>query len=118
MESSAALRPDSPVQVAEFQIGGMTCAACAARIERVLNKREGVNAAVNFASETARVRYLPGLATPEQLAEIIRKAGYEARERVETSSEDEKARRAGRAGHAADLELGHLYRRIRAKCSG
>ncbi|MDH5536715.1 MAG: heavy metal translocating P-type ATPase, partial [Betaproteobacteria bacterium] len=103
MESSAALRPDLPVQVAEFQIQGMTCAACAARIERALNKLEGINAAVNFASETARVRYLPGLATPEQLAGVIRKTGYDASERVETSAEDEKARQA--ATYRAELRL-------------
>ena len=103
MESSAALRPDLPAQVAEFQIQGMTCAACAARIEKALNRLEGVNAAVNFASETARVRYLSGLATPEQLAGVIQKTGYEASERVETSSEDEKARRA--AAYRAELRL-------------
>jgi Cu+-exporting ATPase len=83
-----------PVRVAEFQIYGMTCIACATRIEKTLNKLEGVDAAVNFASETARVRYLPGLATPEQLAGAIRKAGYEASERVEANAAQEKARRA------------------------
>ncbi|MBI2959492.1 MAG: copper-translocating P-type ATPase [Betaproteobacteria bacterium] len=82
-----------PLQSAEFQIGGMTCAACALRIEKVLNKIEGVQAAVNFASETARARYVPGLATPEQLAAAIRKAGYVASERVEASAEEDKARR-------------------------
>ncbi|MEK7876300.1 MAG: heavy metal translocating P-type ATPase, partial [Pseudomonadota bacterium] len=103
MESSAALRPDLPAQVAEFQIQGMTCAACAARIEKALNKLEGVNAAVNFASETARVRYSPGRATPEQLAGVIRKTGYEASERVEANAEEEKARRA--AAYRAELRL-------------
>jgi P-type Cu+ transporter len=83
-----------PAQVAEFQIYGMTCVACAARIEKALNKLEGVEAAVNFASETARVRYVPGLVTAEQLASAIRKAGYEASERVEASAEEEKVRRA------------------------
>ena len=83
-----------PVQVAEFQIYGMTCVACAARIEKALNKLEGVEAAVNFASESARVRYQPGLATPEQLITAIRKAGYEASERVEANAAQEKVRRA------------------------
>jgi Cu+-exporting ATPase len=83
-----------PEQVAEFQIYGMTCVACATRIEKALNKLEGVEAAVNFASERARVRYLPGLATPELLAATIRKTGYEAVERVEANAEEEKARRA------------------------
>ena len=71
-----------PAQTAEFQVYGMTCAACAARIEKALNRVEGVEATVNFASETARVRYVPGLATVEQLAAAIRKAGYDASERV------------------------------------
>ena len=83
-----------PVRVAEFQIYGMTCAACAARIEKALNKIDGVEATVNFASETARVRYVPGLTTPEQLVAAVRKAGYEANERVEANAAQEKARRA------------------------
>ena len=92
-----------PTQVAEFQVYGMTCAACAARIEKALNKLEGVSAAVNFASETARVRYVPGLATPEQLANAIRKAGYEASERAEASAQEDKSRRA--AAYRAELRL-------------
>ena len=92
-----------PVRVAEFQIYGMSCVACATRIEKALNKLEGVEAAVNFASETARVRYLPGLATPEQLAGAIRKAGYEASERVEANAAEEKARRAD--AYHAELRL-------------
>ena len=83
-----------PVQVAEFQVYGMTCVACAARIEKALNRIEGVEATVNFASEFARVRYVPGLATPERLLAAIRKAGYEANERVEANAAEEKARRA------------------------
>jgi len=92
-----------PEQVAEFQIHGMTCVACATRIEKALNKLEGVEAAVNFASETAHVRYLPGLATPEQLVGAIRKAGYEASERVEANAAGEKARRA--VAYHAELRL-------------
>ncbi len=92
-----------PVQTVEFQIYGMTCAACATRIEKVLNKLEGIEATVNFASETARVRYVPGLATPELLVGAIRKAGYEASERVEAGAEEEKARRA--AAFRAELRL-------------
>ena len=83
-----------PAQTIEFQLYGMTCAACATRIEKVLNKLDGVEATVNFASETARIRYVPGLATPDLLAGAIRKAGYEASERVEAGAEEEKARRA------------------------
>jgi P-type Cu+ transporter len=92
-----------PVRVAEFQIYGMTCVACATRIEKTLNKLEGVDAAVNFASETARVHYVPGLATPGQLAGAMRKAGYEASERVEANAAEEKARRAD--AYHAELRL-------------
>jgi len=92
-----------PAQVAEFQVYGMTCVACATRIEKSLNKLEGVEAAVNFASETARVRYVPGLATPEMLMGAIRKAGYDASERVEASAEEEKARRTD--AYRAELRL-------------
>ncbi|MEK7438812.1 MAG: heavy metal translocating P-type ATPase [Pseudomonadota bacterium] len=92
-----------PDRLAELTIYGMTCAACAVRIEKTLNKLEGVRAEVNFASETARVRYVPGLASVEQLADAIRKAGYDASERVEASAEEEKARRA--QAYRADLRL-------------
>ena len=92
-----------PARSAEFQIGGMTCAACAARIEKALNRLEGVEGAVNFASETARVSYVPGLATVEQIAGAIRKAGYDATERVEANAEQEKERRA--AAYRAELKL-------------
>ncbi|OGA36536.1 MAG: copper-translocating P-type ATPase [Betaproteobacteria bacterium RIFCSPLOWO2_12_FULL_62_13b] len=92
-----------PRQVAEFQIYGMTCVACATRIEKALNKLEGVEATVNFASETARIRYLPGLATTDQIAGAIRKAGYEASERVEANAAEEKARRAD--AYHAELRL-------------
>ncbi len=92
-----------PDRVAELTIYGMTCAACAVRIEKGLNKLEGVHAEVNFAGETARVRYVPGLVGVEQLTAAIRKAGYDASERVEAGAEEEKARRAG--VYRADLRL-------------
>ncbi len=92
-----------PDRLAELTIYGMTCAACAVRIEKGLNKLEGVRAEVNFASESARVRYVPGLASAEQLIAAVRKAGYDASERVEASAEEEKARRA--ESYRADLRL-------------
>jgi len=92
-----------PQRLAEFSLYGMTCAACALRIEKVLNKIEGVAATVNFASETARVHYQPGLVGVEQLVAAIKGAGYDASERVEASGEEEKARRA--TAYRADLRL-------------
>jgi Cu+-exporting ATPase len=65
---------------ATFPIDGMTCAACAARIERVLSKVEGVdNASVNFASEKATVRFDPSRTHARQLTAAIEKAGFDVR---------------------------------------
>ena len=57
---------------------GMTCAACAARIERTLNKVAGVEATVNFATEIATVSYDPALVAPLRLVEAVESIGYHA----------------------------------------
>ena len=75
-----ALRIDSQRQTLEVSISGMTCAACAQRIETVLNRLPGVTAAVNFASEKARISYPDGAIDPAGLIAVVRKAGYDARE--------------------------------------
>ena len=62
----------------ELAIGGMTCASCAARIEKRLNKLPGVEAAVNFASEHAAVAFDPALVDLDQLVGAVEAAGYEA----------------------------------------
>lgn len=65
--------------VVQLDIGGMTCAACAGRVERSLNKLDGVRATVNLATERATVIGLrPGQA--RRAVEAVEKAGYEARE--------------------------------------
>ncbi len=74
----------------EFGLTGMTCAACAARIEKVLNRVPGVHAAVNFATEVATVGFDPATATPAQLIEAVARAGYGASVRRES-----EAQRAG-----------------------
>ncbi|MEU6971712.1 heavy metal translocating P-type ATPase [Kitasatospora aureofaciens] len=61
----------------ELSIGGMTCASCAARIEKKLNRMDGVEAAVNFATEKARVDYGPGV-TVEELIATVERTGYTA----------------------------------------
>jgi Cu+-exporting ATPase len=61
----------------ELQIGGMTCASCAARIEKKLNKIDGVTATVNFATEKARVDYVGDVSTG-QLVQTIEQTGYTA----------------------------------------
>ena len=61
----------------ELSIGGMTCASCAARIERKLNKVDGVTATVNYATEKAKVSY-PSAVAPEDLVQVVEAAGYTA----------------------------------------
>ena len=61
----------------ELAIGGMTCASCAARVEKRLNKLDGVTATVNYATEKARVRFGPGIATSD-LVSTVERAGYTA----------------------------------------
>ena len=82
---------------------GMTCAACAARIEKVLNRIEGVSAVVNFATEKARIRVAPGAATLETLIAAVVKAGYGAHESLGISREEEKQRRS--AAYRKELRI-------------
>ena len=65
-------------QHVELAIGGMTCASCAARIERKLNRLDGVTATVNFATETASVDYDPARADPDTMVSAVAATGYTA----------------------------------------
>ncbi|WP_331753358.1 heavy metal translocating P-type ATPase (plasmid) [Streptomyces sp. NBC_00637] len=64
-------------QQIELAVGGMTCASCSARIERKLNKLDGVSATVNFATEKAKVTY-PVQLTATDLIKVIEDTGYTA----------------------------------------
>ncbi|MDI3418106.1 heavy metal translocating P-type ATPase [Streptomyces luteolus] len=64
---------------AELAIGGMTCASCAARIEKKLNRMPGVEATVNYATEKAKVSYGGGVAVTDLIA-TVEATGYTARE--------------------------------------
>ncbi len=70
---------------AVLDIEGMTCASCVARVEKKLRRVDGVDAAVNLATETARVRYPADLDTAA-LVEAVRAAGYDARVRPRAAS--------------------------------
>ena len=76
----------------ELSIGGMTCAACANRIERKLNKLDGVSASVNYATEKAKVTFADDVTTDELVA-AVEQAGYVARlpEPARTSSDGDGA---------------------------
>jgi len=82
-----------PQQSVELAIEGMTCAACSARIEKVLKRLPGVEAAVNLAAERARIRYVPGVADPALLIATIKKAGFTARRVDDNSRAEDKARK-------------------------
>ena len=71
------------VEKVELDVYGMTCAACSSRIEKVLNKQEGVQqASVNLANETATVEYNPGMLDQTAIIEKIGKLGYDAKEKA------------------------------------
>ncbi|WP_096109369.1 heavy metal translocating P-type ATPase [Neisseria meningitidis] len=71
-------------QKIRFQIEGMTCQACASRIEKVLNKKDFVESAgVNFASEEAQVTFDDSKTSAADIAKIIEKTGYGAKEKTE-----------------------------------
>jgi len=67
----------SPTVPIELTVGGMTCASCAARVEKRLNKIDGVSATVNYATEKATVTAPPEL-DPAELVAAIERAGYTA----------------------------------------
>jgi Cu+-exporting ATPase len=73
----AAAGPTTGGGTVELSIGGMTCASCAARIEKKLNRMDGVTATVNYATEKAKVSYVDGV-TPQQLVATVETAGYTA----------------------------------------
>ncbi|HRH82494.1 MAG TPA: heavy metal translocating P-type ATPase [Thiobacillaceae bacterium] len=83
-----------PSQTLDLTLTGMTCAACSSRIETVLNKLPGVEARVNLATEKARVRFTPGLVSPEAVVAAVQKAGYGAGAVTEAGRAEEKARKA------------------------
>ena len=63
----------------DLAVGGMTCTSCAARIEKKLNRLDGVQASVNYATETATVHYDPALVGPQELIATVEATGYTAR---------------------------------------
>jgi len=80
-------------ETVELAIGGMTCAACSARIERQLNKLPGVQAAVNLPAERAHIRFDPAQADVDKLIATIVKTGFAATPSNEDTRGEEKARK-------------------------
>lgn len=82
---------DTAKEVAQFKLEGMTCAACANRIEKGLSKIPGVtSASVNFAMETARVEYSPGEVSIEAMQNKVKQLGYKAITNQENVNESDR----------------------------
>ncbi|MBW8819737.1 MAG: cadmium-translocating P-type ATPase [Streptomyces sp.] len=79
MSSVTEPAPIATASEVELLIGGMTCASCAARVEKKLNRMDGVTATVNYATEKARVSYPAGVEVADLIATVV-KTGYTAEE--------------------------------------
>ncbi|HIY67536.1 MAG TPA: heavy metal translocating P-type ATPase, partial [Candidatus Agrococcus pullicola] len=98
---------DGQATSVELQIGGMTCASCANRIEKKLSKLEGVTASVNYATEKASVT-LPQGFDPDVLIAEVEKTGYTA----ELPAPSDEARADGEGEPPEDTELRTLRQRL------
>jgi len=98
--SEAAAQVDPSATALALDIGGMTCAACATRVEKSLRKVGGVvDAGVNLATEVANVRIAPGAVRVSELIAAVEAAGYDARVHAEAGAEaPAMAVRADRGG--------------------
>ncbi|BBC95914.1 MULTISPECIES: heavy metal translocating P-type ATPase [Streptomyces] len=106
-QADTAITPGTSSEV-ELLIGGMTCASCAARVEKKLNRMDGVSATVNFATEKAKVSYGTGVEVADLIATVV-KTGYTAEEPAPPRPEPE-AEAPDSAGQ--DPELGALRHRL------
>lgn len=99
----------------ELTIGGMTCASCAARVEKKLNRMDGVTATVNFATEKAKVSYPVGVAVADLIATVV-KTGYTAEEppppRIEMPEQAASTSAAAAVSADAAPELASLRERL------
>ncbi|MCX4400606.1 heavy metal translocating P-type ATPase [Streptomyces sp. NBC_01764] len=107
-ETSPATATAAPSEV-ELTIGGMTCASCAARVEKKLNRMDGVTATVNFATEKAKVSYPVGVQVADLIATVV-KTGYTAAEPPPPRPETPEAATDADAG--VDPELVSLRERL------
>ncbi|MFF9451535.1 heavy metal translocating P-type ATPase [Streptomyces flaveolus] len=107
-DTPTATEPD--LAEVELLIGGMTCASCAARVEKKLNRMDGVSATVNYATEKARITYPATTPVADLVATVVR-TGYTAEEPApppEPAAEDETRQGA----EDDDPELSALRRRL------
>jgi Cu+-exporting ATPase len=101
----------APASRVELSIGGMTCASCAARIEKKLNRMDGVTATVNYATEKAKVSYAAGIEVADLIATVER-TGYTAEEPPPPAPPAGAGDDVRTASPAADAELLSLRQRL------
>ncbi|WP_405768414.1 heavy metal translocating P-type ATPase [Streptomyces sp. NBC_01538] len=100
--------PTATPHEVELTIGGMTCASCAARVEKKLNRMDGVVATVNYATEKAKVAYAEGVGVDDLIATVV-KTGYTAEEPPPPIAVTEAV---DAEREAADPELAGLRQRL------
>ncbi|GAA5203414.1 heavy metal translocating P-type ATPase [Streptomyces thinghirensis] len=106
-ETTPAAEPD--LAEVELLIGGMTCASCAARVEKKLNRMDGVTATVNYATEKARISYPAATGVADLIATVV-KTGYTAEEPAPPPEPTDEAEPPD--GTGADPELTALRGRL------
>ncbi|GAA3521267.1 hypothetical protein GCM10022417_15560 [Corynebacterium pilbarense] len=84
------------LQHVELGVTGMTCSSCSSRVQRKLNKLHGVDASVNYSTETATVDFDPAKASSQLLIDEVRSAGYDAFEMTDSAVGGVRRRPRGR----------------------
>ncbi len=98
---------DADVAQTTFEVGGMSCASCVARVEKAVRKLPGVvDASVNLATEKAVVRYAPKMLTPGRIAEAVAAAGYSAKPEPAPGAAGEED---GKSGELAALRRDLIF---------
>ncbi|MGG2459885.1 heavy metal translocating P-type ATPase [Streptomyces sp. RGM 3693] len=95
----------------ELAIGGMTCASCAARIEKKLNRMDGVEATVNYATEKAKVTFQDAVSVQDLIA-TVEATGYTAQEPAPASPAGDSGAAGGEGGGAEEDPLRPLRQRL------
>jgi Cu+-exporting ATPase len=101
----------TPTHQVDLALGGMTCASCASRIERRLNKLDGVTATVNFATEKATIRF-PDDVSPDELIKTVEATGYTAALPTPPAPHDAPSDRRDDGAEEADQALASLRQRL------
>lgn len=82
----------------DLGVTGMTCTSCSSRVERKLNKLEGVSASVNFATEAAAIEYDSQTVSPQELISVVEGAGYGAFDMAAAKAEEPQAEKNSDGG--------------------